>query len=235
MSITDLAIDPVTGLPLLNPNTPIQQIPLGADVFPFADLKASAQPARGPIYGDDIIPTSSLLSGQHPTLGSAQTVQTDGSHAAKVYVVNPSGGGGGPASDFLPFKVAGTFGSGVLSNPSSVIQFTTGAKLYKLRWAVSLPANQGVGNLSLNVGFSLHNGNDYLDRIDIGSDIVYINQTLPDYVGQASGEMSFNPMWDLVPLFGSPMPSKEIDLYTILSGAGGISLNGLTWMYWYDG
>ena len=93
MSIPDPTIDPVTGLPLLNPNTPIQQIPLGADVFPFADLKASAQPARGPIYGDDIIPTSSLLSGQHPTLGNAQTVQTDGAHAAKVYVVNSSGGG----------------------------------------------------------------------------------------------------------------------------------------------
>lgn len=95
MSIPDPTIDQVTGLPLLNPNTPIQQIPLGADVFPFADLKASSQPARGPIYGDDIIPTSSLLSGQHPTLGNAQTVQTDGNHAAKVYVVNQSAGGGG--------------------------------------------------------------------------------------------------------------------------------------------
>ena len=96
MSIPDPTIDPVTGLPLLNPNTPIQQIPLGADVFPFADLKASAQPARGPIYGDDIIPTSSLTSAQHPTLANAQTVQTDGNHAMKVFQVNPSGGGTTP-------------------------------------------------------------------------------------------------------------------------------------------
>src|SRR5438309_827501 len=62
MVVTDPTVDPVTGLPVLNSSGPVQQIPLGQEVFPYADLNATAQPTRGPIYGDDIIPTSSLVT-----------------------------------------------------------------------------------------------------------------------------------------------------------------------------
>lgn len=93
MAITDPTIDPVTGLPVLNPADVIQQIPLGVQIFPYDDLEATARPTRGPLYGDDILPVSSLTAGQHPSTGSAQTVGTDGNHRL---LVSGEGGGGGP-------------------------------------------------------------------------------------------------------------------------------------------
>lgn len=95
MEATDPTIDPITGLPLLNPQDVIQQIPLGVQTFPYEDMQATARPTRNPMYGDDILPTSAFVAGQHPSTGSAQTVETDGAHAAKVFVVN-GGGGGNP-------------------------------------------------------------------------------------------------------------------------------------------
>lgn len=104
MVISDPTIDPITGLPVLVPSSVIQQIPLGAQVFPFSDLNATAQPTRGPIYGDDIIPTSALVAGQHPTTTAAQSVHTDGNHAL---LVSDVGGGGGVAGAWKLAFVSG--------------------------------------------------------------------------------------------------------------------------------
>jgi hypothetical protein len=116
MVVTDPSIDPVTGLPVLNPSGPVQQIPLGQEVFPYADLNATAQPTRGPIYGDDIIPTSSLITAPDDQLKprSIQSTRTrelrvreavfqnlgaaipDGTTAPiDVNVIGDGGGGGG--------------------------------------------------------------------------------------------------------------------------------------------
>lgn len=56
-------LDPVTGLPLFDASAVIEQIPLGQQVFPYADLDASARPTREPYYPDDVIPTSALVVG----------------------------------------------------------------------------------------------------------------------------------------------------------------------------
>lgn len=87
-------IDTSTGIPL-DDSSMIQQIPLGGQVFPFADWDASARPTRNPIYGDDILPTSALVAGQMPTQDAAQSVHTDGNHALLVSDVNGGGGGQG--------------------------------------------------------------------------------------------------------------------------------------------
>lgn len=88
-------VDPVTGLPLVTSTdlSTIDQIPLGAQVFPYDDLVADGRPTRGPAYPDDVLPTTALVTGIYNK--TAQAVSTDGENALRVYVVNESGGGGG--------------------------------------------------------------------------------------------------------------------------------------------
>ena len=88
-------VDPVTGLPLVSSTdlSTIDQIPLDSQVFPYSDLGATARPGRGPSYPDDVLPTTAIVTGMHNK--AAQAVNTDGSNALWVYVVNSSGGGGG--------------------------------------------------------------------------------------------------------------------------------------------
>lgn len=125
MVVTDPSIDPITGLPVLNPSGPVQQIPLGQEVFPYADLNATAQPTRGPIYGDDIIPTSSLITAPDDQLKprSIQSTRTrelrvreavfqnlgaaipDGTTAPVDVNVVSGGGGGGGVTPFLPQQI----------------------------------------------------------------------------------------------------------------------------------
>ena len=93
MSIPDPTIDPITGLPILDTSGIVEQIPLGNQIVDYSGWNASAQPTRGPLYPDDVIPTFANVSGQHPGTSNAQSIQSDGNHALKVSVVNAASGG----------------------------------------------------------------------------------------------------------------------------------------------
>lgn len=90
------SIDQVTGLPLVGGPSYIDQIPLGAQVFPWDDVGTTQYPARGPAYPDDILPTTALVSGQNVNnVQKVQSVYTDGNHNLRVAIAAGGGGGGG--------------------------------------------------------------------------------------------------------------------------------------------
>lgn len=122
MAVTDPTIDPITGLPLLNPQDVIQQIPLGVQIFPYEDFEATARPTRGAMAQDDILPTSAFVAAQHPVTGNAQTVGTDGNHAMLVKDVNAGGGGNSVPVALLTDGL----GYGVLAIGASVTANLTG-------------------------------------------------------------------------------------------------------------
>lgn len=122
MVSADPTIDPVTGLPLLNPNTPIQQIPLGQDVFPYADLLATAAPSRGPIYGDDIIPTSGLVTAPDKNL-KPRSIQSTTTRELRVReAVFQSNGAPIPDGTTAPIDVRNVGGGGGGGN--APVQYT---------------------------------------------------------------------------------------------------------------
>lgn len=74
------------------------QIPLDANaaLIPYADLKAGGSYGRQLVLPDDIIPTLSLVTLTGSKNGAKLWTDAHQDGAADVYVVNPSGGGGGP-------------------------------------------------------------------------------------------------------------------------------------------
>jgi hypothetical protein len=114
-----IGTDPTTGLPAFGADQVIEQIPLGQMVFPFADLDASARMRRQPIYGDDIIPTSSLVTGQDIN-GTARAATMDTSR--RLYTRDAQlQSNGAPLKDGttgpIDVNIAGSSGGGIPGNP----------------------------------------------------------------------------------------------------------------------
>lgn len=112
-----MAIDPTTGLPLLE-DTMVEQIPLGTQVMPWDDLKPTQLPGRAPYYPDDVLPTISKLAAENSKMtDKVQTAQTDGKHAILVSVVNQSASSGGFPPDAVPAYKNGNSVGGVGFSP----------------------------------------------------------------------------------------------------------------------
>lgn len=92
-------IDPITGLPQDVPDRVVNQIVLGQQTFPWRDLKATERPKRPSIYGDDLIPTASLVTGQDDT-GENRAARMTADR--RLMVDTGSSGGGGIINSGLP-------------------------------------------------------------------------------------------------------------------------------------
>lgn len=98
------AIDPVTGLPVVGIPDIVDQIPLGVEPRPWADLKATDRPPHAPLYPDDMLNTLAVGVGMQGDAGRTHTMSNGKDSfgntvpALNVYTTNSSGGGGGVAA-----------------------------------------------------------------------------------------------------------------------------------------
>lgn len=146
------SLDSVTGLPVIGPADIVEQILLGQQVFPFADLSATQRPVRQPYYGDDVIPTSSLVVGQDKT-GAPRAGRMD--TARNLYVreaVFQSNGAPIKDGTTAPVDVFVTNGGG-----SS---------------AIAIGSTDGPSNVQLNIGGGSSN---LIPSINFAKAIVMLN------------------------------------------------------------
>lgn len=131
----------------------ISQIPLGVQVVPWDDLKATDRPMQGPAYPNDMINTLAYVSGESVTQpGSMHAATMTEDRRLRVDTGSSGGGGVSPAVMNETIVTVEPFTNGPSYNITGIV--LPGSTLYG--YSVSVGWGEAMGNIYNNGAWILY-------------------------------------------------------------------------------